>query len=197
MLASGAISRRKRPCGVTSMKASSVTMWSTTSTPVRGRVHFFRIFGLMVAGGVFHGDVDALRSCNEVHGAAHAFKHFAGDGPIGESSLFVDLERAEDGEIDVATANHSERIGGRKINGAGNFGDGFLASVDEVGIDFGFEGIRADAEHTVFGLEDDVHAAGDVIGDQSGHADAEIDGVAVAELECDAAGDAFAFLFVG
>ena len=135
-------------------------MWSTTSTPVRGRVHFFRIFGLIVAGGVFHGDVDALGAGDEVHGAAHALKHFAGDGPIGESSLFVDLQRAEDGEVDVAAANHGERIGGRKISGAGKFGDGFFAGVDEVGIDFGFERIRADAEHAVFGLEDDVHACG-------------------------------------
>src|SRR5205085_9749817 len=46
-VASGASSRRSKPCGVTSMTASSVTMWSTTSTPVRGSVHFFRILGLL------------------------------------------------------------------------------------------------------------------------------------------------------
>src|SRR5215469_4797994 len=46
IVVSAAISRRTRPCGVTSMKPSSVTMWSTTSTPVRGSVHCFRILGL-------------------------------------------------------------------------------------------------------------------------------------------------------
>src|SRR5205823_5860023 len=46
-VASGASSCRSKPCGVTSMTASSVTMWSTTSTPVSGSVHFFRILGLL------------------------------------------------------------------------------------------------------------------------------------------------------
>src|SRR5712664_2743073 len=41
----GASSRSNRPSGVTSIRASSVTMWSTTSTPVSGREHFFRILG--------------------------------------------------------------------------------------------------------------------------------------------------------
>src|SRR5437016_2378087 len=44
---------------------------------------------------------------------------------------------------------------------------------------------------------DDVHTFRDVVGDERGHADAEIDIVAVAEFECDAAGDAFAFLVFG
>src|SRR5208337_2920971 len=80
---------------------------------------FFEDFGLVVAGGMLHGDEDALGAGNEVHGAAHAFEHFAGDSPVGEGSLFVDLQRAEDGEVDMSAANHGEGIGGREIDGAG------------------------------------------------------------------------------
>ena len=107
------------------------------------------------------------------------------------------MQGAENGEVHVAAANHGERIGGGKIGAAGKFSDGFFSGVDEIGIDFGFEWIGADAEHTVFRLQDDVHTFRDVVGDERGHADAEIDIVAVAEFECDAAGDAFAFLVFG
>ena len=97
--------------------------------------------------------------------------------------IFIDLESTENGEIHVAAANHGEGIGRRKIRRARKFGDSFLARIDEVGIHFGFERIRADAEHAVFGLENNVHAFGDIIGDERGHADAEIDVVAVAQLQ--------------
>jgi len=46
-------------------------------------------------------------------------------------------------------------------------------------------------------LQDDVHAFGDVVGDERGHADAEVDVEAIAEFLGNAAGDAFAFLVVG
>ena len=146
---------------------------------------------------MFHGDEDALGAGDEVHRAAHALEHFAGDGPVGESSLFIDLQRPENGEIDVTSADHGERTSRGKIRRTGKFGDGFLPGVDEVGIDFGFERIGADAEHAVFGLENNVHALGDVIGYERGHANAEIYVVAVAKFEGDAAGDAFAFFLFG
>src|SRR6266481_6183393 len=94
----------------------------------------------------------------------------------------------------MAAANHGERIGGGKISSARKLGDGFLASVDKVGVNFLFKRIRADTEHPVFRLQDDVHSLGDETGDERGHADPEIDVVAVAQLERDAAGDPFAFL---
>src|SRR5207253_1451243 len=76
-------------------------------------------FGFVVPCGVLHGDEHAFRSRDQVHGAAHALEHFAGDGPVGERSLFVDLQCPENREIDVAAANHGERIGRRKIASAG------------------------------------------------------------------------------
>src|SRR5260370_30526206 len=90
---------------------------------------FFQNFRFIVAGGVFHGDENALGAGDEVHGAAHAFEHFSGDGPVGEIAFFVDLQRAENGEVDVAAANHAEGIGGRRITGAGQLGARFLSPV--------------------------------------------------------------------
>ncbi len=58
----GATSRSTRPSGVTAMTASSVTIRSTTSKPVSGSVHFFRIFWLAVLRGVLHGDDHAAAS---------------------------------------------------------------------------------------------------------------------------------------
>ena len=156
---------------------------------------FFKDFRLAVARGVLHGDENALGSGNEVHGAAHALEHFAGNGPVGESAFFVHLQRAENGEVHVAAANHGERISGRKIRGAGKFGDGFFARIDEVGINFRLQRIGADAKHAVFGLQNHIHAFGNVVGDQRGHANAKIDVVAVAQFQRDAPCNAFPFLF--
>src|SRR6266852_375107 len=196
-------------CGVRSNFAEEETGWSDVDQGQLGDdvvddFHAgerqrapFQDLGLVVAGGVLHGDEDALRAGDQVHGAAHAFQHFAGNGPVGEIALFIDLQRAEYGEVDVAAANHAKGIGGGKITGARKLGDGFLARVDEIRIDFGFERIRANAEHAVFRLQHDLNAFGDVIGNQRGHADAEIDVEAIAKFLRNAAGDAFAFLFVG
>src|SRR5216683_3865198 len=195
-------------CGVRSNFAEEETEWSDVDqgqlgdnvvddfdTGERQRA-LFQDFALVIAGGVLHGDEDALGSCDQVHGAAHAFQHFSGNGPVGEIALFVDLQRAENGEVDVAAANHAKGIGGGKITGAGKLGDGFLARIDEIGVNFRFERIRANAEHAVFGLQNDFDSLGDVIRNQRGHADAEIDVEAVPQFLRDAASDAFAFLFV-
>jgi len=137
-------------------------------------------FWFVVAGGVLHGDENAFGAGDKVHGAAHALEHFPRNGPVGEGSLFIDLQRAEDGEVDVAAANHGERIGGGKIGSAGKFANCLFSGVDEVGIDLGIERVGADAEHPVFGLENDLHALGDKVGDEGRHANAEIDVIAVA-----------------
>jgi hypothetical protein len=52
--------------------------------------------------------------------------------------------------------------------------------------------VRADAEHAVFRLQDDFDPRGDVVGDQGGEADAEVDVEAVAELAGYSADDALA-----
>src|SRR4029077_3645554 len=158
---------------------------------------FFQDLRLVIARGVFHGDIHALGAGDEIHGTAHAFQHFAGNGPVGEIAFFIDLQRAENGKVEVAAANHAEGICARKIAAARKLGDGFFSGVDEIRIDFGFEGIGANAEHAVFRLQHDFNAFGNVVRDERRHADAEIDVEAVAQFLRDAACNAFAFLVVG
>ena len=141
---------------------------------------FLQNFGLVVASRMFHGHEDAFRACHKIHRAAHAFQHFPWDRPVRERSLFIDLQRAENGEIDVAAADHGKRISGGKITGAAEFANRFFAGVDQVGIDFGIERIGADAEHAIFRVQDYFHAFGHIVGDQRGHPDSEVDVVTVA-----------------
>ena len=139
-------------------------------------------FGGSVGGGVLHDDDYAADSGDEVHSPAHAFDPLAGDHPVGEVAVLGDLHGSEDGEVDVAAADHGEGVGGGEGGGSGDEGDGFFAGVDEVGVDFGVEGERAHAEEAVFGLQGDGHAGGDVVGDEGGDAYAEIDVVAVLQF---------------
>ena len=62
-------------------------MRSTTPLPVSGRVHFGRIFELAVLGGVLHHHHHALDAGDQVHRAAHALDHLAGDHPVGEVAV--------------------------------------------------------------------------------------------------------------
>jgi hypothetical protein len=44
---------------------------------------------------------------DEIHRPAHPLDHLAGDHPVGEIAVLAHLHRAEDGEIDVAAADHA------------------------------------------------------------------------------------------
>jgi hypothetical protein len=69
---------------------------------------------------------------------------------LAKIALFADLHRAEDRQVDLAAADHREAFmaaeNGRALDG----GDGLLAGVDQVGVDFVFRWERADTEHAVF-----------------------------------------------
>ena len=135
-----------------------------------------------VLGRVLHHRHDALHSGDEIHRATGPFDHLAGNHPIRDVAFVRHLECAENGEIDVAAANHGERIGAGEKGRAGHRRDGLLAGVDQVGVHLVFGRKRADAEQAVLGLQRDVHAFGNVIGHQRRDADAEIDVVAVAQF---------------
>src|SRR5208282_1866837 len=115
---------------------------------------------------------------------------------VGEAALFVDFHGAEHAEIDVAATNHGEGVGAGEIGGAGDFADRLFAGVDQVGIFGAFEGIRANAEHAVLALQDDIHASGNVVGNQRGHADAEVDVEPILQFAGDALDDAVALFGV-
>ena len=112
----GAISTTFRPCGVTSSTARSVMMRSTTPTPVSGSVHLGRIFRSKPPSfflrHVLHQHDHALHAGHQVHRAAHALDHLAGDHPVGQVALLADLHRAQDGQVDLAAADHARSCRG-------------------------------------------------------------------------------------
>src|SRR5262249_34135235 len=79
-------------------------------------------------------------------------------------------------------ADHREAVGGGEIARGGEFGDGLLARVDEVGVLLALVGERAKAEHAVLALQLHAHALRNVIRHQRRDTDAEIDVEAVAQL---------------
>jgi hypothetical protein len=101
---------------------------------------------------------------------------------LGEVAVAGDLHGTEDGDLDVAAADHAEGGGGVEDAAAGQHGDGLLAGVDEVGVLLALVGERAHAEQPVFALQDHTDAVGQVVGYQCGDADAEVDVVAVVQF---------------
>ena len=94
----------------------------------------------------------------------------------------------------MAAANHGKRIGAGKIRRAFHFADGFLAGIDQIAIFLALDGIGANPQHAILGLENHIHARRHMVGHQGGHADAEIDIEAVAQFAGNALHDALAFV---
>ena len=97
----------------------------------------------------------------------------------------------------MTAADHGEGVGARKVGSAGELADSLLAGIDEVGVDFVFEGIWTYAKHAVLRLEDDFDARWNVAGDERGHADAEVDVVTVAEFAGHSPHNALTFVDLG
>ena len=57
-----------------------------------------------------------------------------------------------------------------------------LASVDKVGVNFAIAREGAHAKKSIFGLKPDIDAFWNVVGDESGNADAKVDDEAVAKF---------------
>jgi hypothetical protein len=139
-------------------------------------------------GGVLHHHQHPLGAVDEVHRAAHPLDHLPGDHPVGEVAFLRDLHRAEHRDVDVPSADHRERAGGVEERGARQDGDRLLAGVDEVGVDLLLRRVRADAQHAVLAVQDDVHAVRHVVRDQGGQPDPQVDDGAVGQLARDPRG---------
>src|SRR6185437_2359931 len=64
----------------------------------------------LILGGVLHHNYDFLHAGDQIHRAAHALHHLAGDHPVGEVAVLRDLHGAEDRQVNMPTADHSEGI---------------------------------------------------------------------------------------
>ena len=121
---------------MTSRTHISVMILLTQWEAVSGGWHFSKILGLPF-GGVLHADDAVLRADTQIHRAAHAGHLLAGDDPVGEVALSVDLERAEEARVDMAAADQAEVGGGVDEAAAVGHGGGGAAGVDDVvGIEF-------------------------------------------------------------
>src|SRR5580704_5107668 len=142
---------------------------------------------------MLHHHDDLLDATDQIHGTAHALDQLAGDHPVGDVAILRHLHGAEDGEIDMAAADHAERIRRVEIARGRQLGDGLLAGIDEVGVLLALVRERTGAEHAVLRLQLHADAAGDVVRHQGRNADAEIDVEAVLQL----LGGAFGHLVAG
>ena len=88
----------------------------------------------------------------------------------------------EDRRVDLAAADHPEAGGRVEERRALAQGDGLLAGVDQVGVLLAVDGVGADAEDAVLGLQHDLDVVGHVVGHQRRQADAQVDVGAVGEL---------------
>ena len=84
--------------------------------------------------GVIHHDDDLLDTGDEIHRAAHALHHLAGDRPIGDVAIRRHFHGAENGQVDMAAADHREGIGRGEEARAWQDRDRLLAGIDQVGI---------------------------------------------------------------
>src|SRR5712691_4750573 len=97
----------------------------------------------------------------------------------------------------MATTNHGERLGGVEKCGAGNESHRFFPGVDQIRVLLPRYRIRAHSQQSVFGVNEDIHPWRNVIGNQCGHADAEIDIKTVSEFLCYPAYDYFSVVHQG
>src|SRR5687767_6841095 len=107
---------------------------------------------------MFHDGHDAAYSGDQIHRSAHAFDHFTGNHPVGDVALVGYLQCSEDRQVDMSAANHGKGGCRVEIAAAGQFGNGLLARIDEIGIDFVRIGEWSHAKHAVFAVQGDIHA---------------------------------------
>mmetsp|Transcript_35012 Transcript_35012/g.84607 ORF Transcript_35012/g.84607 Transcript_35012/m.84607 type:complete len:314 (-) Transcript_35012:774-1715(-) len=134
-------------------------------------------------GGVLHGDHHAVAAADQVHGAAHALHHLAGDHPVGQVPVGSHLQRPKHGHVHMASPNHSKRLRAIEVRRPGDGRDGLLAGVDEISIHGLLRGVGPDAQEAVLRVQGDVDAGADEVGGNGGDADTQVHVVAILELQ--------------
>src|SRR5688500_15559490 len=94
---------------------------------------------------------------------------------VGEVAGDRDLERAEDGEIQVAAADHAERVGVVEVRPAGEQRDRLLAGVHQIFVFLARRRLWPDPEDPVLAMQDDLAALGQLVGHHRRQTDAEVD----------------------
>ncbi len=108
----GAISvtRNLRCSSSITITQRSVMIMSMQRRPVSGSVHSGMILGAPLRLQCSMVTMTLLHACDQVHRAAHALDHLAGDHPVGDVAFLADFHGTKNGEVDVAATNHSETL---------------------------------------------------------------------------------------
>src|SRR5690606_31202291 len=115
-----------------------------------------------VLGVVLHQHHDALDAGDQIHRAAHALDHLAGDHPVSQIAFLRHLHRTQDRQVDMSATDHGEGVGTVEETAPGQTGNSLLASVDKVRVDLVFLREGANAEQAILTLQPYIHAFGDV-----------------------------------
>ena len=135
-----------------------------------------------VAREVLHHHHDPTGAADEVHRPAHPLDHLPGDHPVREVAVLRDLHAAEDREVDVAAADHRERLRAVEERRARNGRHRLLAGVDQVRVLLAGARIGPDPEQAVLRLQQDPGQMLGVVGEQRRQADPEVHVHPLAEL---------------
>ena len=124
-------------------------------------------------------DDDVLSAGNQVHSAAHAGNHLAGDDVGGQGAFLIDLQGAQNGSIHMTAADQTEGGSGIEEHGAGNGGDVLAASVGHVGVLVFLGSGSAHTHNAVLRLENHMNIFRQIVGDHLGHTDAQVDNITI------------------
>jgi hypothetical protein len=103
--------------------------------------------------------------------APPGLNHRAGHHPVGGVAVHRDLHGAQDGDVDVAAADHGETGRGVEVGRARHHRHGLLAGVDQVRVDLVLVRKPAHPKDAVLGVQGDVGALGEVVPDEGGQAE--------------------------
>lgn len=76
---------------------------------------FQRSFAVFCLCWMLHQNYDLGPACHEVHRASHALHHLAWDDPVGNITVFWDLEGAKHGNVEMPASDDGERLRRRKV----------------------------------------------------------------------------------
>ena len=107
----------------------------TTALPVSGRSQVASSLGLPSLAVCSMVTITDRAPWTRSMAPPMPFDHFPGHHPVGEVTGGGDLHRAEDGDVDVAAADHRETGGGVEERRPGQHRHGLFAGVDQVRVD--------------------------------------------------------------
>src|SRR5690606_35393715 len=109
---------------------------------------------LAIAGDMARQNVDVLRACHEIHGAADSGNRIFASLPVGNVAILGHLERAQDRQVDMAATDHRKAVRMVEESRARYLRNRLLARIDEVEIFLALGRRLTEAENAVLAVID-------------------------------------------